>query len=226
MHSRPVRQRGELLRARQGRRAGGQQLAQAYRFTGRLDKAIELYGAVIGADAANDGPFRMRAAYRMQQAAHASNRDETVRLTAQAIEDYREAQRINREDEENGVCLLEVEVCCRRVEAIETTRTLWPNLRESRYRIICAWLGAIAGELAGQPSSEHADYIAFLRGDETTLLPATWSVVEIEALIARLKADPTFDRARLARIEKIHRLFLAHFGEEGPAIRATASNRV
>lgn len=190
--------------------------ALARRMLGELDRAIQDYTAVIEADPQNAAAWMFRGACRHQLASSSEGADVDT-LLQQAHADYKRAAELQPDEEQAGLALLEFEVCTdRHLEAIGTSGELWNHVQDPRFKLVCAWLAALALILAGRPESRWARYRDVLTNDQTRLTRTSWCVVEVDSYLKRLEGKG-LDPARLAAAKEIHRLFLKHFTDDSAA---------
>jgi len=194
--------------------------AFAARVMGDLEGAIADYTLAIERDPQRGEAWMFRGACKAQLASAATDRSRARELLSEAHPDYQRASELKPDDEQAGLALLELEICLGRYrEAVATTGLWWRRMQHANYKLICAWLGAIAFILAGRPEAKWIHFREFLEADRTRLSATEWSVVEISRALERLPSEPNCDRERLDRVREIHALFLRHFPAGGPVIR-------
>jgi tetratricopeptide (TPR) repeat protein len=194
--------------------------AIASRVLDELDAAIADYTRVVELDPQRGEAWLFRGACKTQKASEVRDPARACELLALAHPDYQRAAELKPDDEQVGLALLELEICIGKYrEAVATTGLWWNRIDPANYKLICAWLGAIAFILAGRPEAKWAHFRHLLEQDEPRLGVTDWSVVEISRTLERLASDPGCDRDSLAQARAMHELFLRHFPERGPAIR-------
>jgi tetratricopeptide (TPR) repeat protein len=189
------------------------------RVDGDLDAAISDYDRVIEIDPQNSEAWKFRGACKFQKASQTNDRAQATRLLSGAHPDYQRAAQLRPDDEQAGLALLELETCTGKYrEAVGTAGVWWKRIQQPNNKVICAWLSGIAFILAGRPDQKWAHFRDFLEEDDTRVGDTEWSVVEINALLRRLPADPGISAERLEKVGTVHRLFLTHFSQGGPRI--------
>lgn len=202
------------------------QLVEAYerrafyaRVDGDLDAAIDDYDRAIEIDPQNAEAWKFRGACKFQKASLLDDEAESGRLLGEAHPDYQKASQLKPDDEQAGLALLELETCINKYrEAVGTAGVWWRRIQQPSNKGICAWLGAIAFILAGRPDQKWAHFREFLERDDWRISDTEWSLVEINALLQRLAADPSITSEQLEKVRIVHRSFLSHFGKGGPRI--------
>lgn len=186
--------------------------ALASRCDGDLDTAIDDYTAIIEIESDNSDAFLYRAACKTQKAADLPE-NERLAFLNEAHSDYKRAAQLGPDNEQTGLALLELEICISKYhDAAETTELWWNRIKSTPYKIICAWLGAIALILADRPEADWAHFSQFLDDDKTNISATTWSVQEIDMCIKSLE-DEGYDPGKLELIKSIHDKFQQHFGD-------------
>lgn len=194
--------------------------AFAARVMGDLEGAIGDYTHAIELDPQRGEAWMFRGACKAQLASAARDPVRARELLSAAHPDYQRASELTPDDEQAGLALLELEICLGRYrEAVATTGLWWRRMQHASYKLICAWLGAIAFILAGRPEAKWLHFREFLEADRTRLSGTEWSVVEISRALERLASDADCDREKLSRVREIHALFLQRFPAGGPVIR-------
>jgi tetratricopeptide (TPR) repeat protein len=193
--------------------------ALALRVEGNLDDAISDYTKVIELDPQHGEAWMFRGACKAQKGSLVNDRHQALKLITEAHPDYQRAAELMPENELVGLALLELEICTAKYrEAIGTAGVWWNRIKHPHYKVICAWLGAIASILARRPEQKWMHFQQFLKSEVIQLGPAEWSIAEITGTLNSLRSEDNCDQEMLMKVQEIHKLFMSHFSESGPAI--------
>lgn len=188
------------------------------RCLGTPNDAIADYTRVIRLDPENGDALMFRGACKTQIAADMDNPEARMNLLNDAYPDYRRAAELMPGNELAGLALLELEICIGKYrEAVGTTGEWWNRVQYPPYKVVCAWLGAIALILAGRPESRWSHFVEFLEQERARLGPTDWCVTEIDRCLGLLE-DNGIATDVISRLLAIHKLFLGHFVDGGPAM--------
>ena len=180
--------------------------------------AIADYTRCIEIDPDCDCAFRFRAACLTELASRRGTAEMRSSLH-QAEEDLAQAVRLDPANEQAMLSLIETAILGERYrEAFGHAGEAWSAVRDPGNRVIGAWLGCIAGILAGRPRRTWERYLDELQARHATLGPLSWCVAEINGVLARVEAEGRYDAGALADLASVHELFLGHF-EERPVLR-------
>lgn len=192
--------------------------ALARRVQGNLEGAICDYEKAIELDPQCELAWEFRGACRSTLAARLP-REKARALQARAEQDFRQAVLLDPTNEQAALSMVEAAICAERYrEAFGHAGECWRTVSGLSQRVICAWLGCIAGLLARRPPQTWQQYTEILRRRETTLSQTAWCTAEINGVIARLFESKAYDADTLAEIEAVHNLFLGHFEQGGPVL--------
>ncbi|MGD0207587.1 MAG: tetratricopeptide repeat protein [Verrucomicrobiota bacterium] len=186
-----------------------------------LDVALADYDKAITLDGQHSGAWHERGvikvlkAYSIDDERLASGSPEKGKYCPQAVQwfnnaltDYRKGAELEH-NASADLSVLELEIILDKYrDAVGTAAESWGRIQQPGYKIVCAWLGAIAYILAGKRQNHWQPFQDFLRQDRSRPF---WEPEQIDGYLGRLQTEGCCPLDRLKNTREIHQLFLKHY---------------
>jgi tetratricopeptide (TPR) repeat protein len=183
---------------------------RARRHSRKFPDAIEDYTVALKLDPQNSNLLMFRGATRMDQAAFQDDYNRSIQImNVDAHNDFQTAAKLSPDDLRIGLSILEVEVCTGSYRDAAATAGLWWNRTSHSWKIICAWLGALALILARRPRRRWRKFGYWLEVDESPAGPDYWNPCTVERFLRHVEENGC-ETECMSDLVEVHQLFLDH----------------